>query len=258
MDLRALLATCLVALPAWADLVPFDGSYVLQGIGGLAPIGVGAGVAELNPSSPGAAHLAELGLPGGLATIMSTTTPSTPPSSFPYTKIIATVADGPGAFSETSGGVLRGVMPIAGNVRICLGLGCAIFLDVPLTENGTRGVGLGGAPITATFGGSLVMVSLQGASWSTGSVVASTSSGFTTLMGYAQGAALQTSSTAAGSGVVQMVTPITVTSTASGSPPVVLNLAGVLNVQFAPEPGRAVLLAAGAIALLWLARARRR
>lgn len=255
--LFAVLACCLVALPAAAELVPFDASYSIQGLGGLTPIGIGSGVAEVNPSGVGGTHLTHLGLPGGIATVMTTSTPTTAPSTFPYTKIIATAADGPGTFSETSGGALRGEMPIAGNVRLCLGFSCALFLDIPLTENGTRGVGLGGPPITTMFG-TLVTVSLQGGAWSTGSITVGTSFGGTTMVGgTARGSASLPSSTAVGMGVVQMVTPIIVTATSGGGTPTTLDLFGVLDVQLMPEPGRGALLGAGAAVMACLGWARR-
>lgn len=249
--LLVLLLALPFALPGLADPVSYTGTFSLTGLSNLTPIGVGVGTAQVNPSSPGP-HLTELQVPGGLASVM--TTSSVTGTTFPFTGLVATVRDGAGTVTETAGGVLRGAIPLTGVVRVCIFADCLIGLDVPLTQNGTRGVGLGGPPIVVQ--GGLTTITLEGAPWQTGPVTAMSTNGTMITTEHAQGTAAGfgglTSSTAAGSGMVQLVTPIQVV--AGG---IKLGFFGNYDVQFAPEPGSGLLLLAGAAGMLLLGRARR-
>jgi hypothetical protein len=251
--LLPLLAGLLPA-PVGAVLMPVDVTYAVEGLARLTPIAAGSGTADVNGGG-GGAHLTSLVVPGWLASAMTTSTPTVTPT-LSYTKVIATVGAGTGTLTETTGGVLRGVMPLTGNVRLCFFLDCLVNADIPLTQNGTQGVGIGGPPITVTVGGA-VTISLTGAPWSTGTLSAVTS--LTTIpftvMGFARGPGALTSSTAVPGGSVQMVTPIRVTAT-QGDLTTVLDLFGVFSAQLVPEPASGALLLSGAAGLLLLGRAR--
>ena len=248
--LTCLLLLTLVTSGAFAETVSYDGTFSLEAFGSPIAVGVGPSVADVNPGV-GGAHLTRAELPGGFATVRSTVTPT----SATFTRLIATVADGAGTFTETPSGLLRGALPLKGNVRVCYFVTCGVFVDVPLTENGTRGVGLGGPPIVAS-GAPFAMVSLQGASWQTGAVTAMSGSSTPSASGFARGPGAATSSTALSGGEVQLVTPIQVTATSVlGS--TVIGLFATYNLQLAPEPGKGALLMAGAVAMLLLGRCRR-
>jgi hypothetical protein len=238
------------APPARAELLPVQVELSIDGIGGGAPVGTATGMASVNGSG-GGAHLASLALSAGLVATTSTSTPATPTL---FTKLIVSVSNASGSFTAGGAG-LAGVLPLPGNVRLCLLLACAVFVDLPLTESGTRGVGVGGSPISVTVLG--VNVALQGASWSTGVVSAVSGSTPVFASGFAHGPLSLTSSTAQPGGEVQLVTPIAVSTSDSGGPIADLALFGRLTVHFVPEPGNGLALALGAAAVFALGRRRR-
>jgi hypothetical protein len=83
--------------------------------------------------------------------------------------------------------------------------------------------------------------------------VATTPSTTATVAGFAHGPASGTSSTAALGGVIQLVTPATVTAQGTTKVPVFT----ALRLHFVPEPAMVVLLASGVGALAWLGSRRR-
>lgn len=246
----------LLAGAARAELQVFQGTFSIQGIGGpSAPAATAIGVATVN-SSGGGAHVTTLDLPGGLFSI-HTLVPVTG-TSLPVTGVRIDLTLGSAHLAEASDGRLHGVLPAPGNVRICVLLSCGIFFDVPLTQGGTHGVGLGGAAITAPLGG-LGTLSIVGDTWRTGNVAVQTSAGTISAAGFAHGPLSNTSSTASPDGVLQVVTPVALGIRVGGGDPGVVPLFGVLEVKFLPEPGSLTLCVAGALALIGLGwrRARR-
>ena len=78
-----------------------------------------------------------------------------------------------------------------------------------------------------------------------------------TMQGFVHGPASLTSSTAKGSGVVQIVTA-TAVSTSLAPPNNFLSVFGIIRLHFIPEPGLVLLLGSGIAGLVVLGRHRMR
>ena len=249
-----LLLAATLAFRAGAEPTLFEATFSLKNFGTPDPVGTATGVATVNGSG-GGAHLSTLALPGGLVTIQSTILPTTTTTTPPFSQVIVSMTPGAGSFTGGAGtGVIGGVLPVPGNVRVCLFLACAFFVDVPFTQNGTRGVGIGGtimAPLPATG-----TITLVGAPWAAATATINGTAGPVTSPGFAHGPASLTSSTAQPSGVLQLVTPVQVVFSGVG-PPLVLPVFGTLNVHFLPEPGWFAGLSAGAALVAGLGWRRR-
>jgi hypothetical protein len=251
-----------------AAVLGWEGTLSIQ-IGDLPP-NVGTGASIANVTTTGGNHLATLGIAGGIG--LSGTVPVTDPDATPVKSIRGTLVLGSGTLLPISGGgpLALGILPVTGTAKICIILiDCSFFLALPLTAGGTRGVGLGGDPVTVggfDVGG--LAFSIQGAPWTLGvASVADTlftpngsTAGTTveTRAGFAHGPASLTSSTAAVSGVVQLVTPIVVSSSLGASQYTRIPGFGVLTLHFVPEPASALLVGLGVIALGVAGRRRRR
>lgn len=244
------LAALALTGSAGADVLPVELELSLEGVVPGSGTTTATGLATVNGSA-GGAHVASLALPGGVLTSQGTNTPAT---TSVFTQTLVSLANASGTFTGGAAGPLRGALAIEGQVRFCLAFGCALFLDVPFTQNGTRGIGLGGDPITTSALG--VALSLAGGSWTTGTVSLVTSNGTLTRQGLAHGPLSGTSSTAAPGGELQLVTPIAITVLAD--PPTSLPLFGGLTVRFAPEPAGWGAGAVGVAALALGAHRRRR
>ena len=157
-------------------------------------------------------------------------------------------------------------MLIKGFTRLCLFQPCPFFtLDVPLSLNGgNTGVGIGG---TMTVGGAgPIRISIQAAPWTlgNGSAVNQTGKGnFKTVVasGFIHEAASGTGgggSTAVTSGVVQLVTPMQVTTMGVEGNVSLQSLFVMLTLRFIPEPGYLLLLGSGVIGLGIVGRRRLR
>lgn len=236
-SLRWLAVALLAAAPsAQAAVLPFTGTLSVV-VSVLPPIAfTGGGLVTLNGSG-GLGHLSSFALSGGqfngLASI-----PQTDPAVAPIAGVLGAASNGAGAFG------LGGVMPLVGSVALCLFDACngmpAANIVVPFTQNGTRGIGIGGGPIVA---GGFVGVTVQGAPWTTGTVTANVPF-FPTATGFVHGPASGGASSAAQvSGAVRLVTPVVV-QTNIGSLPV-FPVFGVLDLHFVPEPGTLLLVAGG-------------
>ncbi len=211
----------------------------------------GGGVATVNGSA-GRIPLSSLRLAGGITGF--TTVPLTDPDLAPLVSFPVGVTLGTGVLATISGGgspLTLNELPLGGEIRLCiLFSSCVSFLGVPLTVGGTRGAGIGGLVTENTFAAAGIKWSVTGTPWTIGATTISNS----VRSGFAHGPASGTTTTAKEGGVVQLVTPIQVTTTlASG-----INFIGILRVVLVPEPGTALLFGAGVIALAHLGRSQAR
>jgi hypothetical protein len=158
-------------------------------------------------------------------------------------------------------------MVVGGFNRICLFVPCAELspqIIIPLSvNNGKTAVGVGGL-LTGNFGLGTIRISLEAAPWTlgSGSAVNQTDGGnFKTvaMSGFIHGAASAgTGSTAVTSGVVQLISPMQVTTVGISGNNQLLSLFVVFKIHFIPEPGVLLLLGAGVVGLSILGRNRMR
>jgi hypothetical protein len=255
----AALLIVAVAVPASAGTLNFEGSLSLN-LGSLPVAAItGTGVATVNGSS-GLGHLNSLQLPATFASGHFTMPVSDPGN--PITEVEFQVTNLTGSFTGGSDpGALGGPMGIAGFARLCAPiwiLKCAIQLTIPFTENGTRGIGLGGPEIIAQEG-IFGTYTVLGAEWTVGTAqitgISTTNGGITTLTsaGFAHGPASGTTSTTGLSGgALQLVSPVIVKQNQS----VLITAFAKTNIRFVPEPGLLLLLASGVAGLSLLGRRR--
>jgi hypothetical protein len=239
--------------PATAATLAWTGTLTVA-MSGAAPFIVNeTGVATINGSS-GLGHLNTLRLPGGFST--TATLPLTDPD-IPLLlslKVAERLASATLALFSGGPPLSQGVMPMTGTAKLCvLFPGCGIATQIPLTVNGTRGIGIGGTITTTTllYSGTIV---LQGAPWTIGVASVITTYGTHTAVGFVHGPASNTSSTAQVGGAVKLVAP-TLISTTLGPPIPVLSS---LRLEFIPEPGELLLLGTGLALLATLAHRRAR
>jgi hypothetical protein len=261
MQLRlfALFAvTCLaIDIPqASAAAIPYVGTLSIQMIDPnprppltvipLPPaVAAGAGVAVV--SSAGS-HVQSLAVPSSAFNAAMLSVPVTDPMVAGIKGIQATFHNAAGAFS---GSPLAGSMALNGVTKICFfGTACSnatANLSVPLSLVGVGGTAAYPPGTTsATFN-----LTVRGAPWTAGTAAVGT----LTQMGFQHGPASATSSTAADSGAVRLVTPIFV-STDIGALQVVPGFA-FLDLHFVPEPSTLLLLGGGIAGLVMIGRTKR-
>jgi len=156
----------------------------------------------------------------------------------------------------------QNTLPIAGIARICLLFsGClsSTTVEVDLTQNGTRGIGIGG---TVTAGNTTgFRVSLHNAPWqlAPATLLQSTVGGVITAMatGYVRGPLSNTSTAAKTGGSIQLIAPTQVfTEGVPGGYSDQQALFTRLTLHFVPEPGLILLLGPGVLCLAALGRER--
>jgi hypothetical protein len=158
----------------------------------------------------------------------------------------------------------------AGQMKMCvLFPGCANYLPIPFgNAKATQGVGVGGMITVNTFQvGQGFKLSVQGAPWTMGiasisGITTETPNGGVTtytktLQGFVHGPASGTSSTAAISGVLQIIAPNFI-ETSLGVPDTFQAVWADIRLHFIPEPGLLLLLGSGVAGLLMLGRSRMR
>jgi hypothetical protein len=230
---------------AQAAALPFSGSLALQ-VATLNPAAVtGAGIATVN-SSEGGGHIDSLAFDANVFSVSGIVVPVTDPAAAPIKGVQATLMNAAAAFTGGGAGALGGTMAINGVAKVCLFAACATpppaNVSVPLSV-----VGVGGSKSVSFF----VNVTVTGNPWTTGVAAVGTAS----VAGFAHGPASGTSSTAAPSGVIRLVTPVLVSTNIGAS--AVVPTFGILTLHFVPEPGTLMLLGSGIAGLVALGRSRR-
>jgi len=237
---------------AHAVALGFTGALTIK-LATLDPINVtGTGVATVNGANP-LGHLTGLQFPTSPFATAALLIPVTDPAASPIKGVILTAHNGAANFGAGGGGVgigngtpankFGGQMPIQGFAKVCLFGTCgsslnAANLNIPLSV-----VGVGG--FTQVVGA--VNLTVIGAPWTTGTAAVGTIT--------AMGGAAPASNTGAGSGTVQLVTPIFISTNIAGASAVVPAF-GILSLHFVPEPGTLMLLGSGIAGLVAFGRSR--
>jgi hypothetical protein len=258
----ASLLLVFVAGQAGAKTIDWHGTLDLD-LGALDTLRLeGSGVATVNDSS-GAPHLNTLRVAGGITG--SGTIPVTDPdttATIPSIRLSASI--GTGTISGISGTPPLNppaTLPIKGFTRVCL-VSTTCSTNLPLnntTNNGNTGLGVGGLLTLGKFGA--IKISIINGPWTLGTVSGinqTAAGGIITLSkaGFVHGAASSPSSTATGSGVIQLIAPQQVTTTGVPGNSAVLTLFSTLTLHFIPEPGLLLLIGSGVVGLGLLARSR--
>jgi hypothetical protein len=220
----------------------------------------GTGVATVNGTG-GLGDLTKIRMAGGITvtTINLLTDPKNPTlMSLRQTGVRL----GTGTITGISKGAIHGndTLPVVGTPKLCILFpGCANYLPIPLTENGTVGAGIGATITVNTFSKGIgVKISITGAPWTLG-VTSMTDvetpngaeSRTTTMTGFLHGPASATSTAAALGGVIQMVAIHSVLTTLT-PPDDRQALVSFGRFHFVPEPSLLLLLGSGVAGLVLL------
>lgn len=253
------LVVCMSPAPV-ANASPrnWEGTLAVEVLG-IPPLAVtGGGVATLDGPGGGVA-LATLRIAasrGGVAG--SAMFPITDPlvQASGIASVRASVSLASGSFASIAGAagsapLTRAEVPLRGLVKVCLlSVRCTNFYPLLLTQAtgaGVKGVGVGGLVVA---GSGPLQFSIEGAPWTlhTATLGFATGGGSRVPVyasGFAHGVGSLTGTTGLPGGSLQLVTPISVRSNQGAE----FAVFGRLGVRFLPEPGVALLLAAGCLGL---------
>jgi hypothetical protein len=187
--------------------------------------------------------LTALSLPGSTWSTTGLVDPVTDPGAFPVAGLQVTAHAAGGALAGVAGAGFGGVLPLNGAAKVCLYAACGLSgnisnISVPLSV-----VGAGG--YAQVIGA--VNLTIVGAPWTTGTAAAGTLT--------AMGGVEPPSNTAAGSGMLALVTPFFIASPIAAYS--LMPGIATLSLHFVPEPGT-LLLVGSAVAALGAGGARRR
>jgi hypothetical protein len=254
----------LIAGQASAKTLEWHGTILMELWAGASVTNQGSGVATVNDSS-GGAHLSTLRLAGGItgSVVIVVTDPEI--TGTMKSIRVPTGRLGTGTLSGISGAPPLNppaAIPLPGVMRVCLFQpDCAAYLPMPMTVNdGNTGMGIGG--LLTVGGNGSVRISIEGAPWTLATVTGlnqTVGGGFRTLtrVGFVHGAASASdSSTAAPSGVIQLITPQEVRMYGIPGNGTRLATFSTLTLHFIPEPGLLLLIGAGTVGLGLLGRSR--
>jgi hypothetical protein len=281
--LCALAAGVLFATSAVAATLEWSGTLTVKMplAGDLPPfVHIGTGVATVNGSAGGIGHINTIRLHHGLSYSGGNNVPETIPLTDVATPTYVTLrATGmrlgrAGGMSNAltlngiSGGAPLGTQNTGqppGQMKMCvLFPGCANYMSIPFGKDASNAVGVGGMFNVNPLDKAPFRFSVWGAPWTIGlasirNVTTETPNGAITtytktIQGFVHGPA-SGSSTAAISGVLQVVTPVLVRATL-GAPDTWQAWWWMVTLHFIPEPGMMLLLGSGAAVLLVLGRGR--
>ncbi|MBW2401743.1 MAG: hypothetical protein JRG80_21230 [Deltaproteobacteria bacterium] len=218
----------------------------------------GSGVATVNGSGSGGL-INTLRLNGGITG--SDFNPVTDPDTSGTIPIIGAQATlGIGTISNIQNlPLVANNLTIQGFSRICLfDPNCNARLDIPYNEGPNTAIGVGG--ILTVGGAGAIRISLEAGPWTIGSgsaVNQTDSGGFknVTVTGFTHGAGSGAVSAAA-SGVIQLITPMQITTSGIAGNTELQSVFSILTLHFVPEPGFLLLLGAGVVGLGILGRNR--
>jgi hypothetical protein len=220
----------------------------------------GSGVATVNGSgSPGLINT--LRLAGGITG--SGFSPVTDPDTSATIRTIgATATMATGTLGDFQSAPLsNNVLTFKGFSRICLLIAdCAgPSLDIPYSVNASNKIGIGGLLTAGRFGN--VRISIEAGPWTigTGTAINQTAKGnfkVVTVTPFIHNPASGSSASAATSGVVQLISPMQVTTIGAGDNNDLQSLFSILTLHFVPEPGYLLLLGAGVTGMGLLGRNR--
>ncbi len=266
LTIGSLALQLVLASSAYAKLLDFEGTLSFVPIApGLHPTQITkTGVATVNEAGPDLA-LNTLRLATGAIAGTATVPVTDPEVTGTVASIVLQAGLGAGVFHPFSATVpsqpllTQDVLPLVGSARVCLILACQPGAEIFPFQKGADGIGVGG--MWTGYGGSYGnRVSVQGAPWTIGTAFLPyvTADGNTVSIpefGDAHGPGSFAGSTALIGGVIQLVTPVLVTSGSEISP---FSMFAKTTIRFVPEPGMGLLLLSGIVGLVVIGRGRAR